>query len=176
MNQELRRLLDEEQRRLQSAIAASEREILVLRERLAVLEKARDLLNHASADSRSVDSEHQRRPPRGYIIPKFVSQAGSPNIVSDDIDTVDRAAPPSGLTIKEQVLMVLDRSPKPLPAGDILLRINDLFNNRLVRTSLSPQLSRLRDEGRIHYDECTRCWGLPKHFVEIDAERDSRID
>ena len=61
---------------------------------------------------------------------------------------ITRRSPPSP-TIKEAVLQVLDDYPEGLIALDVLARINERFALELVRTSLSPQLSRLKQEGKI---------------------------
>ena len=54
------------------------------------------------------------------------------------------------LTIKEGVMEVLERiTPKGLPAIAILERLKADFDMHYPRTSLSPQLSRLKAEGKI---------------------------
>lgn len=53
------------------------------------------------------------------------------------------------LTIKGAVLAVLADAPQGLIALDILRRINQRFGLGLVRTSLSPQLTRLKKAGAI---------------------------
>jgi hypothetical protein len=54
-------------------------------------------------------------------------------------------------TIKEAVLDVLKRKPEGMTALEILAEINKrYFDGSIVRTSLSPQLSRLKDnDGKI---------------------------
>jgi hypothetical protein len=52
-------------------------------------------------------------------------------------------------TIKEAVLQVLADYPRGLMALDLLAEINKRFQWQLVRPSLSPQLSRLKREGKI---------------------------
>jgi hypothetical protein len=53
------------------------------------------------------------------------------------------------ITIKKAVLDVLRDQPKGLIALDILARVNHRFDLGIVRTSLSPQLSRLKQEGKV---------------------------
>jgi hypothetical protein len=53
------------------------------------------------------------------------------------------------VTIKEAVLEVLEEHSKGLTALDILSNVNRRFNLGIERTSLSPQLSRLKHEGKI---------------------------
>lgn len=54
---------------------------------------------------------------------------------------------PGAMTIKQQVKVVLeDASPEGLSAQEILRQIKKRWTPSLVRTSLSPQLSRLRKE------------------------------
>ncbi|MBN9346283.1 MAG: hypothetical protein J0I48_08785 [Devosia sp.] len=50
-------------------------------------------------------------------------------------------------TIKDFVVRVLSEKPDGLVAVDILARINKRFGTKYPRTSLSPQLSRLKNEG-----------------------------
>jgi hypothetical protein len=69
-----------------------------------------------------------------------------------------KTSPPR--TIKEAVLDVLQDYPGGLIALDILAKINERFSMNLVRTSLSPQLSRLKQEGKILNHGST--W-LPRH-------------
>jgi hypothetical protein len=52
-------------------------------------------------------------------------------------------------TIKEAVLEILAEWPRGLTAVDILREINNRLNTSYVRTSLSPQLSRLKRERKI---------------------------
>ena len=56
----------------------------------------------------------------------------------------------SNLTIKEMVLIILKDYPDGLIALDILSKINSHFDKTFIRTSLSPQLSRLKQSGDIN--------------------------
>lgn len=58
-------------------------------------------------------------------------------------------APTKEGTIKDYAVQVLADAPNGLVALDILARINERFGTDYPRTSLSPQLSRLKNEGRI---------------------------
>lgn len=53
------------------------------------------------------------------------------------------------ITLKDAALRVLADAPSGLAASEILKEINHRFNANFVRTSLSPQISRLRHEGRV---------------------------
>ena len=53
-------------------------------------------------------------------------------------------------TIKKMALAVLTENPEGLAAIDILSKINARFSKSYSRTSLSPQLSRLFNDGEIH--------------------------
>lgn len=70
-------------------------------------------------------------------------------------------------TIKTMVMHVLNDSEAALQADLILERINEEFGAGLVRTSLSPQLSRLRREGKLRYDPSTRSWGNRFHLPNM---------
>ena len=60
----------------------------------------------------------------------------------------------TGLTIKQAVLKVLEDEKRALNAQQILALINErYFDGKVVRSSLSPQLSRLNhDDKKIKYD------------------------
>lgn len=58
---------------------------------------------------------------------------------------------PSKPTIKQMIVVVLDGVESGLNANAILDEINDRWDMKLVRTSLSPQLSRLKQEGHLIY-------------------------
>lgn len=66
------------------------------------------------------------------------------------------AGPPlrrtSQITIKEMVRSILRSRPDGLAAGQILQEIQERFGVAVERTSLSPQLSRLRDSGVVTLD------------------------
>jgi hypothetical protein len=66
-------------------------------------------------------------------------------------ELVDDAVPTRGVlregTIKDFVVRVLSERPRGLVAVDILSAINRRFGTDYPRTSLSPQLSRLKQEG-----------------------------
>jgi hypothetical protein len=52
-------------------------------------------------------------------------------------------------TIKEAALQILRDFPEGLIALDILAKINERYDLRLVRSSLSPQLTRLMRDGKL---------------------------
>lgn len=54
------------------------------------------------------------------------------------------------MTIKQMVLQILNDNPEGLVALDILDEIEIRFDKTYARTSLSPQLSRLFNDGKIH--------------------------
>jgi hypothetical protein len=64
-------------------------------------------------------------------------------------------------TIKEAVLEVLRGAPEHgLTANEILNRLQKVYDPEIVRTSLSPQLSRLKEAGKITSDR--PYWRLPE--------------
>jgi hypothetical protein len=73
---------------------------------------------------------------------------GIPNGLPDRPLGVTRKEKPP-LTIKEAIMRVLPEYPDGLLALDLLARINERFDLQLVRTSLSPQLTRLKRERKI---------------------------
>ena len=58
-----------------------------------------------------------------------------------------RGPRPKDGTIKQAVIEILAAEGKGLVALDLLNRLNDRNGSTLVRSSLSPQLSRLKQEG-----------------------------
>lgn len=70
-------------------------------------------------------------------------------------------------SIKNMVMDVIHDSDRPLHAVEILQRINSKNELNIPRTSLSPQLSRLRQEGKLTYDPNTRLWGSRFHGHNI---------
>lgn len=60
--------------------------------------------------------------------------------------------PFSQRTIKQRVLEILEGDYQGMTAQEILTTINTKFQTEYPRTSLSPQLSRLKAEGKIELD------------------------
>lgn len=73
-------------------------------------------------------------------------------------------APVRGMTIKQMVIKALEDHPNGLIALDILSEINSRFGKSYVRTSLSPQLSRLGKAGKIH--KSGKHWILGKPDIQ----------
>lgn len=91
---------------------------------------------------------------------------GIVNRLERPLGVTRKASPPR--TIKEAAVDVLRDYPKGLIALDILAKINERFSLSLVRTSLSPQLSRLRQDGELEYHE--GIWRLPHQNEEGPAK------
>lgn len=70
------------------------------------------------------------------------------------------------LTIKGMILKVLEQENAPLTAIEILNLINARFDKDIERTSLSPQLSRLKEEGSVLYDN--KYWTLADREIGVD--------
>ena len=70
--------------------------------------------------------------------------------------------PHGRMTIKDMARMVLAESKDGLTAEEILQKINQTFDVELVRTSLSPQLSRLKQSEFVELDEKSGQWTLTK--------------
>ncbi|WVT73442.1 hypothetical protein QM996_18505 [Sinorhizobium chiapasense] len=77
-------------------------------------------------------------------------------------DTRDRG------TIKEMVVDVLSGRPDGAEASDILQLILNSFGEEIPRSSLSPQLSRLKEEGTIVLHG--RTWKLSEYDEGSDGE------
>ena len=76
----------------------------------------------------------------------------------DNLHRAERARRVSEATIKEMVIDILDKEDGDLTALAILDQINRRTGIDYPRTSLSPQLSRLKAEGKIHREG--RYWSL----------------
>jgi len=64
-------------------------------------------------------------------------------------------------TIKKKIIEVLTESERWLTSEEIIAQIQDRFGDVVVRTSLSPQLSRLKNDDKIiSYNELNKSWGL----------------
>jgi hypothetical protein len=66
-----------------------------------------------------------------------------------DVAIKRRPRKASAITIKEAVLQVLSEAGHGMTAADLLPRINRLLGIEYPRSSLSPQLSRLKTEGAL---------------------------
>jgi chromosome segregation ATPase len=65
------------------------------------------------------------------------------------LKAVDETETKSQLTIKQAVIEALKDHPEGMTALEILAEINTrYFGGRIIRSSLSPQLSRLKDDDR----------------------------
>lgn len=90
---------------------------------------------------------------------------GIVNRIEKPLGVTRRTAPK--LTIKEAILEVLQDYPDGLIALDLLPKINDRFSWKMARETLSPQLSRLKQEGKLLYREGV--WTLPSKNDEGPA-------
>lgn len=88
--------------------------------------------------------------------------------VLDLEESTDSTTIGSRLTIKEMVLEVLGVLPAGADANKILRLINQRYDRHIARTSLSPQLSRLRQEGYVRLDGSTwRIANAKDLFAEV---------
>lgn len=94
-----------------------------------------------------------------------VSQSSS--ATQSDLFEPARARNAGKMTIKDMILIVLNESESGLSAVVILDEINKRWKKDLVRTSLSPQLSRLKQEGRLIYTN--QKWLLAEKDETSDA-------
>ena len=73
------------------------------------------------------------------------------------------------MTIKEMAREVLSGQPNGLNSAGILDGIRKLFNREIERTSLSPQLSRLKEDGELLLENDV--WFTTQHY-QAKAQRD----
>jgi hypothetical protein len=81
------------------------------------------------------------------------------------------------LTIKQMAVRALENRDGQGTAEEIRAWIEEDFGVRVGRTSLSPQLSRLRADAELIYTSSTKCWGLPANSQpETKPEVLERLD
>ncbi len=75
------------------------------------------------------------------------------------------APPPSGgrATTKDKIRDVLAEHTDGGTADDITKWVKSSFGTEVPRTSMSPQLSRLKSEGVVALDNSTNVWQLAEH-------------
>jgi hypothetical protein len=78
---------------------------------------------------------------------------------TDESDVLSKGNAPS--TVGDMAIEILKDFPDGLTASNILFEIQKRWKPDLVRTSLSPPLSRLKEKGEIEYLESTAHWRLP---------------
>jgi hypothetical protein len=86
-------------------------------------------------------------------------QAIEGGVSARDVD-VQRAHTPK---IKEMILAVLDSRPDGGTSDQIIDWVLRDFGVDVPRSSMSPQLSRLKSDFQVRLDPKTRAWQLPKH-------------
>jgi len=111
-------------------------------------EKAKLLETDAEIE-RAIKAELDRRKANRELIERIDRALAA--IIGEQVPKSEETFPKLPSTIKEAVMLVLAEEPTGLPALDILSRINKRFGWGYARTSLSPQLSRLKVENRIGY-------------------------
>ncbi len=72
-------------------------------------------------------------------------------------------------TIGDMALEILKEYPDGLTASQILKEIQDRWKPELVRTSLSPPLSRLKEKELIEYIDSNAHWRIPKNEESSSA-------
>lgn len=82
------------------------------------------------------------------------SELGDLKIAKSALDPLSSEIEPGGLqsgsrTIKDMVRTILKSDSTGLTATDILAKIKENFDRDLGRTSLSPQLSRMKEDGEV---------------------------
>lgn len=79
-------------------------------------------------------------------------------------DTADKPA-----TIGDMALEILKDFPMGLTANNILLEIQQRWKPDLVRTSLSPPLSRLKEKEELDYDDTTARWKIASKVPAVET-------
>ena len=129
----------------------------------------RDMLlsRRGELDTQLAEMESEFEELRGALI-KF---QGRLNTIRKELATIDEAlkkleepvATEGHITIMQAVMEVLNHKPNGMTALEILDQINAAyFNGTIVRTSLSPQLSRLKNRDKKIELRGNRWYALPK--------------
>ena len=84
-----------------------------------------------------------------------------------------RGRRPQEGTIKTAVVAILKEVGGPMTALELLEQVNQRQGTTLMRSSLSPQLSRLKDEGAIKLTD--KLWHLPEQSVPENEEPDPSL-
>ena len=80
-------------------------------------------------------------------------------------------------TIKEMVVAVLEARNGRGNADDIKSWIFEDFQRDIARSSLSPQLSRLREDQKLAYEPDGGVWSLPPEILDTEkSEEDFDVD
>lgn len=77
-----------------------------------------------------------------------------------------RGRRPRSGTIKTVVISILTEAARPMAASELLHRLNEAQGTTLIRSSLSPQLSRLKQEGLIKLTD--GYWHMPGVVVSAN--------
>ena len=72
-----------------------------------------------------------------------------------------------GTSIKDKILAVLQERPEGAEAATIIDLIQQKFGETIVKSSLSPQLSRLKSEGRVISDH--KIWRLSASAIQNEG-------
>lgn len=124
----------------------------------------RDFIAQREADIRD-QQKALKTELRELLIAKSALDAQPPTSAS--------AAGSSNPTIKDMAREVLSGQPNGLNSSGILDGIRKLFARDIERTSLSPQLSRLKDEGELILNG--EVWFTAEHFEAHEARRRSVV-
>lgn len=139
-------------------------EMFILR-RLAELDAAekplREKLNIISAEKEKLK--------------KALEAVGTTVRVKDEADEITPPRPPQrlrGMTLQDAVLDILRGHHVGLPAADILKQINARHNTTFARESLSPQISRLKQAGRV--EQHGRIWKLKNQYPTENSNEEGK--
>ncbi|WP_226635504.1 hypothetical protein [Brevundimonas poindexterae] len=138
-----------------------------LKERRAEVERAkRAALDEAA---RPFDVELQKIDAALKAVGSFTLRSDEPSSVGPTDDASPRAKTKAiGMTLKEMIIAVLRAHRGGMDALSILAAINDRWEIGLARTSLSPQLSRLKAEGKLRL--VGKDWSLVQKDEAPDAD------
>ena len=127
------------------------------------------------ANLRSIQEEqdqlHRAAQGAGIVIPADIESAL--DNATDDIYPMTKRKV-SEKTIKETVIEILKEAGRPLTALQILPVINDRLNADYPRSSLSPQLSRLKADGLIELNG--RNWCLASSFAKTNEAEEVTLE
>ena len=91
-----------------------------------------------------------------------------------NVSASQTSAKPNTPTFKEMIVSVLSEHGRGAQATEILGLIKTKFGKEIKRSSISPQLSRLKSEGVIDLDD--KVWYLPEHRVVQEVLGEAQPD
>lgn len=93
--------------------------------------------------------------------------------IDDKSATQTKTSTNARMTIKEMIINVLTDNVAGGQSDDLIKWINIKYGTMIPRTSMSPQLSRLKADGTVILDQSTKIWRLAKLADRVSNENEA---